>query len=176
MISFRTSPTNYPPETKYKTASRRDLIRGECFKEVGQKYYKWQTCWKMHHFLQTRIMSPKKQKIINSLGKLGHSRTVSGDGSAPYRKQTIGTFVLRSPMCSWHSTHKWAIRIFTRNSLRTTWKSSSSSFFHFLPSGASVKIRSECAHPSPFSCECNCELCESLRHVHCQNQAAKLIT
>ena len=129
-------------------------------------------------FTNKKIVSIKKYYKINNLGKLGHSQTVSGDGSAPNRKQTNGTFVLRSPMCSWHSTHKWAIKIFTRDN-KNNMKIFCLLFLFVLlfpQVVASVKIRSECAHPSPFSCECNCELCESLRHVHCQNQAAKLIT
>lgn len=51
-------------------------------------------------FTNKKIVSIKKYYKINNLGKLGHSQTVSGDGSAPNRKQTNGTFVLRSPMCS----------------------------------------------------------------------------
>ena len=70
------------------------------FKEVDQKHYKCRHVEKCTTFTNKNNVAQKEKEKTNSLGKLEHSRTVSGDGSAPYRKQTNGTFVLRSPMCS----------------------------------------------------------------------------
>jgi hypothetical protein len=61
MMSFRTSPTNYPTETKYKTPAISILIQGEVLRRYIRSTINADML-KNAPLLQTRIMSPKKKK------------------------------------------------------------------------------------------------------------------